>query len=124
MKKFIFLFSFAVILFTACYRDNVEELYPGAGLFTPCDTTSVMTYSTHITTLMQNYCYSCHSGSSPSSGFRIDTYSALQPYAASGELMARLHGDPGWNRMPESFPLEPCQIRQFELWVNAGAPNN
>ena len=124
MKKIILLSGFAAIVFTACYKDNVEELNPGMGLFTPCDTTSVMTYSTNITTLMQNYCYSCHSGATPSSGFRIDTYAALQPYAASGELMSRLHGEPGWGRMPESFPLEPCQIRQFELWVEAGYLNN
>jgi hypothetical protein len=124
MKKLIFFIGFTALMFSACYRDNVEELYPGAGLFTECDTTSVITYSGHITTLMQNYCYSCHSGGTPSSGVRIDTYAALQPYAASGELMGRLHGLPGWDRMPPTFPLEPCQLRQFELWVNAGAPNN
>jgi hypothetical protein len=124
MKKLIVFGFIAACIFTACYRDNVEELNPGAGLFTPCDTTSTVTYSHQITTLMQNYCYSCHSGSNPSSGFRIDTYQALQPYALSGELMARIHGDPGWNRMPQSFPLDECGQREFELWVNAGALNN
>ncbi|CAN5782304.1 hypothetical protein BH11BAC7_BH11BAC7_17420 [soil metagenome] len=124
MKKLILFFGLTTLMFTACYKDTVEELYPGAGLFDQCDTTSVITYSGHITTLMQNYCYSCHSGGTPSSGFRIDTYTALQPYAASGELINRIHGTNGFNRMPPSFPLDPCQMRQFELWVNAGAPNN
>jgi hypothetical protein len=94
------------------------------GLFTPCDTTSVITYSNHIKPLMENFCYSCHSGPNPSSGFRIDTYAALHPYAASGELLGRIHADPGWNRMPESFPLERCQVAQFELWVAGGALDN
>ncbi len=124
MKKLIFFTGFTTLMFTACYRDNVEELYPDADLFSQCDTTSTITYSGHITTLMQNYCYSCHGGTSPSSGFSLDSYSEIQPYAASGELMHRIHGDPGWNRMPPSFPLNQCQMRTFELWVNAGAPNN
>lgn len=124
MKKLIFLTGFAALMLTACYRDSVEELYPHADLFSQCDTTSTITYSGHITTLMQNYCYSCHSGSNPSSGFSIDSYNELQPYALSGELIGRIHGDPGYNRMPPTFPLDQCQIRTFELWVNAGAPNN
>lgn len=124
MKKVIFFTGFITLLFTACYRDNVEELYPGSDLFNQCDTSAAISYSTHIVPLMQNFCYSCHSGGTPSSGFRIDTHAALQTYAASGELINRIHGTNGFNRMPPSFPLDQCQMRQFELWVNAGAPNN
>ena len=125
MKKIIFLVVLSAAAISGCYKDNVDELYPGAGLFTPCDTTSTMSYSTHIKPIMENYCYSCHSGNNPSSGFNIDTHAALQHYAlTNNELIGRLENLGTWNQMPQNFSLDPCQLRQFELWVAAGAPNN
>lgn len=125
MKKFLCLAGFSAIVLTACYKDNVDELYPGNGLFTPCDTTSTMSYATHIVPIMENYCYSCHSGSNPSSGFRIDNYTALRHYAlTNGELVGRIRGSGSWNQMPQNFSLDECQLRQIEIWVAAGAPNN
>ena len=126
MKKSLFYFAgISAIILSGCYKDKVDELYPGTGLFIPCDTTSTISYTTHIKPIMEDFCYSCHSGSHPSSGFNIESYESLRSYAlTNNQLIGRLEGLGNWNQMPQNFQLDQCQLRQFELWVAEGAPNN
>ncbi len=125
MRKIFLVFLLFSTLFTACYKDKLSELYVGADLFTPCDTVSTVSYSNHILPLMENYCFSCHSGTAPSSSFRIDTHASLQQYAlTNNELLGHLEGSGGWSQMPQNFQLNQCQIRQFEIWIADGALNN
>ena len=124
MKKFLAIAALAALGTAGCYYDNAEELNLASGLFDNCDTTSTISYSTHIVPTMQNYCYSCHSGSSPSSGYRLDNHADLQARALSGVLIGNINHAPGFSPMPPTFKLDICRIRQFELWAAAGAPNN
>jgi hypothetical protein len=124
MKKYIITAFISALVFAGCYYDNVEEIYPGAGLFTVCDTTANITYSGHIRPLMENYCFSCHSGASPTSGYALDSYEALAPYAATGELEGNVFHSPGFNPMPPSFQLDSCLMNQFHNWIANGYPNN
>jgi hypothetical protein len=126
MKKLFFIAVLAVTGTAGCYYDNVEELNLGSGLFDNCDTVSTISYSTHIVPTMQNFCYSCHSGSSPSSGYRLDTHADLQLRALdpNNVLLGNINHAAGFNPMPPTFKMDECRIRQFELWVAAGAPNN
>jgi hypothetical protein len=63
------LFFLAIILviatgaFSGCYRDNLQEITPGAGLSNMnCDTTGTMTYAYHIAPIMSASCgtSTCH----------------------------------------------------------------
>jgi hypothetical protein len=125
MKKILFLFSILGFTFIAgCYYDNVEELYPGAGLFETCDTSSNVSYTNHIVPIMQNYCYSCHSGATPVSGQNLESHASLQSWALSGDLEGNVYHQSGFNAMPPSFQLDSCRMKQFHNWIAAGAPNN
>lgn len=124
MKKIFLISILTGLFFAGCYYDNVEELNPGAGLFTTCDTTSNVSYSTHIVPIMQNYCYSCHSGSNPSSGFNLEAHADLAGWALSGDLHGCVFREAGFNPMPPSYALDSCYMKQMDKWINAGAPNN
>jgi hypothetical protein len=91
-----------------------------------CDTLNV-TYSGTIAPIMQARCNSCHSGSNPSGSLDLTTWSAVNQSAMSGNLVASVRRIAGDNiaDMPPSGPaLSNCRIRQLELWVAQGAPNN
>jgi len=112
--------SIFLCFFVSCYYDSEEALYPS--LNNSCDTLNV-TYSGTITPILNSNCVSCHSGSVPSGGIVLTSYSTVQPLAANGTLMKALKGN-GVPLMPPSGSLSSCKIRQFEIWINNGTPNN
>lgn len=90
----------------------------------PCDTLNV-TYSGTIAPLVQQRCIGCHSGATPQAGLNLGSWSVLNALAADGRLSASINHAPGAPAMPPSGPKLPdCNIRQFMLWIEAGAPNN
>lgn len=88
-----------------------------------CDTTSAVTYSGVIWPVVQVSCRGCHSGTSPGGGVRLESYADVAAVAANGVLMNALKGN-GVPKMPPAGSLSTCRIRQFELWINSGYPNN
>ena len=88
-----------------------------------CDTVNPVTYSGTIWPVVQTYCTGCHSGTTPSGGIRLESYSNLSAVAASGTLMNSLRGN-GVPKMPPAGNLSTCKIRQFEIWISNGYPNN
>lgn len=124
MKKLFILPALFSLFLLGCYYDNVEDLNPGMGLFETCDTTSNVSYSQHIRPILQNYCFSCHSGTNPSSGYSLETHANLAAWASTGDLRGCVFREVGFNAMPPSFALDSCRMRLFENWINAGAPNN
>ena len=114
--------TFAVVsmFLASCYYDSEEELYPS--LTTECDTTNV-TYSVTISSIMNNYCTSCHSGSVPSGGISLTSYQGVQTVAANGMLMKAINGT-GVPKMPPSGSLPLCRVSQIEIWIRNGMPNN
>lgn len=90
-----------------------------------CDTLSV-TYSGTIVPIVQARCRSCHSGGSPSGGLDLTQWSTMNTIAMDGRLEGSVRhlGDP-YAPMPPSGPqLSACRIRQIQLWIGQGAPNN
>ena len=61
----------ALGLTTGCYYDNLEELHPEVLINSGnCDTSGVMSYSTHIAPILKSNCgsnNSCHNGPGVSS---------------------------------------------------------
>lgn len=114
-------FSFAVIIFSAgCYYDNKETFYPS---LKPCDS-SVVTYSKNISTIMSEYCTSCH-GSGPNSMGGID----LSTYAGVSAKIDRVYGCvnylSGYSPMPKNgVKLDDCRLIQIKKWKDLGAQNN
>lgn len=91
--------------------------------FQGCDTINPVTFSGIIWPFMQTTCTGCHSGTSPSGNISLTSYANVQTVANNGQLMNALKGN-GVPVMPPSGSLSTCRLRQFELWVNAGALNN
>ena len=90
-----------------------------------CDTIDV-TYSGNIVPILQARCNSCHSGSTPSGGLNLTQWSVVNTAAANGTLEGSVRhlADP-FIPMPPSGPrLSDCRIRQIQLWIAQGAPNN
>jgi hypothetical protein len=89
-----------------------------------CDTLSV-TYSGTIAPLLQSRCTSCHSGSTPSAGINLTQWSVASQRAMDGSLEGAVRHLPTFTAMPPLGPqLNACRIRQIQLWISQGAPNN
>jgi len=124
MKSTIIILLITVV-FTSCYYDNKEELYP-QDLTNVCDTTAV-TYSGTVAVIMTSSCSTvgCHVGSLPASGIAFDNYTTVKAYADNGHLMGTIKHETGYSPMPKAAQqLTDCQIAQLDAWINAGALNN
>lgn len=125
MKKFIAVLALAVTASIAgCYYDNMDEVYPGAGLFQPCDTTSVMSYQNHIRPILDNNCVSCHTGSGANASVQLDNFQGVYDAYMSGQLVGATWHDPNYTAMPPNYQLDSCSLVQIKKWCEAGAPNN
>jgi len=125
MKKFFLIIGFnlmVVIFFTTCYYDNKEDLYPQITLQQgSCDTLNI-TYNTTIKPIFDNYCVGCHGAGA---SFNFDGYTPLSSYltTSSQKLIDNINYV-GSQPMPPTAKLSSCYLRQIELWINAGYPNN
>jgi len=105
---------------TGCYYDKAELLYPDGA----CDTAAV-TYSTTIMPIISANCNSCHGGSTPSGGVKLDTYAGISVPAASGRLWGAVSHASGFSPMPKNSPkLSACNLSKIKAWLDAGHPNN
>jgi mono/diheme cytochrome c family protein len=114
-------------LLSSCYYDNAAKLYPPKSLGI-CDTSKVSFASTIAPIIDQN-CNNCHGKNvyqSLGSGYNLDGYANIVPYASpDGLLIQSITFDPKTSPMPKGgSKLPDCQIAQITKWINAGAPNN
>ncbi|MFM8917178.1 MAG: hypothetical protein ACKOGP_05485 [Bacteroidota bacterium] len=90
----------------------------------PCDTLNV-TYNGTVKSILQAKCVGCHSGASPSGAINLSNWTGVNATAQSGALTGSINHLPSYSAMPKSGPKLPaCEIRQIEIWVSQGAPNN
>lgn len=119
--------AFALLIMGGCYYDNEECLYPEGT--TACDTMNVA-YSTHILPIITDNCLICHSGGTPSGNVSLDGYdnvrnAALIPAGSYGSLIGVISHAPGNSPMPRNADkLSDCKIRQVEIWIGQGTPEN
>lgn len=85
-----------------------------------CDTSGIIAYSSHIKSLIDLSCASCHGSSNPSGGIKLTTAAEVQAVAKSGKLLGALKRQTGFTAMPPSYSLASCEIRQVELWIKLG----
>ena len=81
-----------------------------------CDTTGNITYAGHIQSVIQTYCLSCHSGTTPSGSLKLTTYTEVSNATKTGKLLNAIRRLQGVSAMPPSAALSTCDIRKFEIW--------
>jgi hypothetical protein len=113
MKKMFCLFMVATAMCTACKKDDSNN-----NATVDCST---VTYSGTIAGIATSKCNSagCHAAGSANGDFT--SYAGLQAKFTSGALKQRVVVE---KSMPQGSTLTDTQLKQFECWINAGAPNN
>lgn len=111
----------SIVLYLAgCSKESADKL---SGAST-CDTAHV-SYSTQIVDILQNNCYACHSGATPPTGIRLDTYANLKVFADNGFFVDAVTQNGIVTPMPYGQPRLPvCEVNTIVAWVHQGAPNN
>ena len=113
----IFLF-----VLSGCYYDKEETLYPASFNCSPADNPA---FSAHVLPLLEKKCNNCHSGSFPSGGIRLDSFSEVMKYVGDGTLMGSVSHASGFSAMPKNATKLPaCEIANIQNWINAGTPDN
>jgi cytochrome c553 len=89
-----------------------------------CDTTDV-SYAQNIVPLLNQNCVICHSGANPQAGLNLTSLAELQGAITYKNLMPRVKHETGYAVMPPSgAKISDCNIRQLELWIADGMPDN
>lgn len=113
-----------VLIASSCYYDKEDLLY--GGNTGPCtDTTGTVSYAQKVQPLLQQYCYSCHTGSFPSGNQLMGTYTADKAMAQSGKLYGTISHASGYSPMPQGMAkMGNCQIAVIKKWIDSGTLNN
>lgn len=107
----------------SCVNDSEEELYGDTGLVN-CNQGQV-TYALTVKPILQQNCYSCHSGGFAQGNVHLDDYPGVKTQMDNGKLLASIRHEPGHPPMPQLAPkLSDCTIALIAKWYDAGAPNN
>lgn len=89
-----------------------------------CDTLAVA-YSAMIWPTMETNCTGCHSGVSPAGDIPITNYSEVVAIANNGKLLGAIRHESGFSPMPKNgMKLTDCKIKQIEIWIADGTPDN
>lgn len=109
-----------MLLIASCTHDPVTPTPPGEPpiVADSCDTTMV-TYSGKVVPILENYCFSCHAGSTPSGGLNLTDYNQLAFVAQNGSLLGSIRHEAGYSPMPQgTAKLNDCDIAIIAKWIN------
>lgn len=115
---------FLVSIFSSCYYDNRETLYPNE----TCDTTTV-SFSADVVPILEANCYVCHSideGETSGDGYILETYDELTASTDGVTLIDVIEWTPGGAAdMPKSGSQLPnCERAIIHAWINQGMLDN
>jgi len=114
-----------ILVISSCYYDNEELLYGGPNNGPCSDSTGTVSYSQKVVPVFQQYCYSCHTGSFPSGGIVMGTYTADKAIGQNGKLFGSISHLSGFSAMPKGMSkMNTCQITVIKKWIDAGMLNN
>ena len=120
--------SLLSLSFHSCYYDNLDEIHAADDLFSPCDTSGVVSYSADINPIMINSCgsaNSCHQSGTSDSDIPLDNILNLRDVVNDGSLMGSILHDPSYVPMPNGGgSLSPCSIQKIQAWINRGTLDN
>ena len=114
-----------MFFYTGCYYDSEEYLFPEFNQ--TCDTTNV-TFSGSVTTLLDNYCLTCHSNNDAAfrgGNIKLENYSDVKAQVDNGRLEGAINHMPGFSPMPKgSSKLNDCNLTIIQKWIDDNSPNN
>lgn len=113
-----------IVSISSCYYDKEDLLYGTNN--GPCtDTTGTVSYLQKVVPMLQQNCYSCHTGSFPSGGILMGTYTTDKAIAQNGKLYGSISHASGYIAMPQGTPkMSNCQIAAIKKWIDTGMLNN
>lgn len=126
MKYLLFLALLTAMVFTipSCYYDKEDLLY-GTQNAVCTDTTQNPSYAQKVVPILQQYCYSCHTGGFPSGGIAMGTHATDKAIGLNGKLYGSISYASGYSPMPKGMSkMTPCQIATIKKWIDSGMPNN
>jgi hypothetical protein len=88
-----------------------------------CDTLNI-SFSKHIAPVVSVYCKGCHNPSNLGGGIDLSDYTGLASVAGNGRLMGSIKQVSPYSAMPKGGKLDDCKIKQIQIWVEKGYPNN
>jgi hypothetical protein len=78
-----------------------------------------------VVPVFQQFCYSCHTGSFPSGGIVMGTYTTDKAIGLNGKLYGSINHASGFSPMPKGMSkMNACQIAVIKKWIDAGLLNN
>ena len=114
-------FLFMIIIFTGCYKDKAELLYPNTQVV-DCDTIPAK-FSNNILPIFQTYCAKsgCHDAASKQGGRTFTNYSEISDAINIIKTRALVQKD-----MPPApnTSLPDSNFNKLHCWLESGAPNN
>lgn len=119
MRKTILGLVLGFGLFTSCYYDNEEEMYPNTVGTTSSTTPATVTYNGDIKPLIAARCATsgCHVTNA--------TFPDLSDYDKLKANITRVKVRAIDQRtMPAAGPLSNADIAKLQSWIDAGTPNN
>ncbi len=125
MKTLVIILGFG-ILWTSCYKDNEEELYPSV---TSCDTVGV-SYASQVANIIQTSCLACHANSVAGvsgGGIALEGHSNLSAYITSNQarFIGAVEHNSSYSAMPKGAnKWSDCNISILKNWIKDGTPNN
>jgi mono/diheme cytochrome c family protein len=113
-----------MVFISSCYYDKADLLY--GGNTGPCtDSAGTVSYAQKVVPLLQQYCYSCHTGSFPSGNQLMGTFAADKAMALNGMLYGTIAHASGYSPMPQGMAkMTNCQIAVIKKWIDTGTLNN
>ena len=94
----------------------------------PAQTASKVDFAKDVLPILRQNCVTCHSGTQPASGMRLDRKSAvinrrgIVPGSAENSfLFHRISGNDYGMQMPPTGALKPEQIDTIKRWIEQGA---
>lgn len=112
------------VFVSSCYYDKSDLLY-GNDNANCTEATGAVSYAQKVVPVLQQFCYSCHTGNFPSGGITMGTYDTDKAMAQSGKLYGSINYSSGFSPMPKGMPkFSNCKIAVIKKWVDSGMLNN
>ena len=112
IKLFVSFLS-VTILATSCTKAIIDE-NPESNP----PVTKTVYYNPDVQAIMYNNCVTCHSGSAPSAGLRLDNYTDTRYATENGNVIERMNSTT--SPMPPNGVLPPLQRQLMDKWVLDG----
>lgn len=104
-----------LVLFTGCYYDKEELLYPGGVM--DCNTVNAAYVDVQPIIAAKCATAGCHNSASAAGGTVLETYAQIK--ASAGRINQRTIVE---KTMPPGSPLSSGEIAILKCWISSGAP--